>query len=114
MEIKAVTVNHNTSAYTELMLRSLFAHHSGLDLSLTIYDNASEDDLAPLKAYARRQGVPVVPSGFTTRTANNSHGEILRRFVLEHPDCTHYLFARLWTWSSLNRAQSTRCWSSWG
>jgi hypothetical protein len=33
-----------------------------------------------------------VPSGFTTTTKHNSHGEILSRFVLEHPECTHYLF----------------------
>lgn len=91
--IEAVSVNHNTSPYMELMLRSLFARHApDLDLAVTIFDNASEDDAAGLRAYAARRGVPIVPSGFTTRSRNNSHGEILRRFVLEHPDCTHYLF----------------------
>jgi GT2 family glycosyltransferase len=91
--IEAATVNHNTSSYAELMLRSLFATHSpDLDLSVTVFDNASEDDAAGLRAYAEEMGVPIVQSGFTTQTQNNSHGEILRRFVLEHPDCTHYLF----------------------
>jgi GT2 family glycosyltransferase len=91
--IEAVSVNHNTSAYMELMLRSLFAcHPAGLPLSLTIYDNASQDDRTGLATYSAERGVPLVPSGFNTEEGNNSHGEILRRFVLTHPDCTHYLF----------------------
>jgi hypothetical protein len=91
--IEAATVNHNTSSYVELMLRSLFARHSpDLELSIMVFDNASEDDTTGLCAYAEKMGVPIVQSGLTTQTQNNSHGEILRRFVLEHPDCTHYLF----------------------
>lgn len=91
--IEAVSVNHNTSLYMELMLRSLFARHSpDLDLSVTVFDNTSEDDRIGLRMYAEKVGVPIVQSGFTTKTQNNSHGEILRRFVLECPDCTHYLF----------------------
>lgn len=93
--IAAVSVNHDTSLYMELMLRSLFATHAAagdLGLSLTVLDNASVDDSAPLRAYAAGVGVPVLPSGFTTHTKHNSHGEILRRFVLDRPDATHYLF----------------------
>jgi hypothetical protein len=90
--IEAATVNHNTSLYVELMLRSLFARHSDLELSITVFDNVSEDDTAGLCVYAEEMGVSIVQSGFTTDTQNNSHGEILRRFVLEHPNCTHYLF----------------------
>lgn len=91
--IEAVTVNHNTSSYMELMLRSLFARHPpGLNLSLTVFDNASVDDMTELHAYAGRVGLPIVQSGFTTQSQHNSHGQILRRFVLGHPDCTHYLF----------------------
>jgi hypothetical protein len=91
--IEAATVNHNTSSYVELMLRSLFARHSSdLDVSITVFDNASEDDMGGLRAYAEEMGVPIVQTGLTTETENNSHGEILRRFVLEHRDCTHYLF----------------------
>jgi hypothetical protein len=93
--IAAVTVNHNTSLYAELMLRSLFATHPPLEqmgLSLTVLDNASEDDTTALRAFAAEVGVPVVASGFTTHTKHNSHGEILRRFVLDHPEATHYLF----------------------
>jgi hypothetical protein len=91
--IEAVTINHNTSRYMELMLRSLFAHHqSELNLSLTVLDNASTDDLSELKAYVKSKGLSVKQTGFTTNTKNNSHGEILGKFVLDHPDCTHYLF----------------------
>jgi hypothetical protein len=91
--IEAVTVNHNTSLYCELMLRSFFAHHPHeQNLSLTVFDNASIDDMSSLIAYAESKGVPILQSGFTTKTQNNSHGEILRRLVLEHPNCTYYLF----------------------
>jgi hypothetical protein len=92
-QIEAVTVNHNTSLYMELMLRSLAAHHQpDVGLKVTVVDNASVDDLDGLQAYAKRQEIPIVSSGFTTTTKHNSHGEILSRFVLEHPECTHYLF----------------------
>jgi len=91
--IEAVTVNHNTSLYTELMLRSLFAKHSAsLDLSFTVVDNASEDRLSALRNLAEQFGVALVQSGFSTQTAGNSHGEILSRFVHHHPDCSYYLF----------------------
>ena len=91
--IAAVSVNHNTSAYMELMLRSLFAcHPAGLSLSLTIFDNDSTDDMRGLREYAAKKDVPIVPSGFSLTTAHNSHGDILRRFVLDNPDCSHYLF----------------------
>ena len=92
-QIEAISVNHNTSAYMELMLRSLFARHpAGLNLSVTVLDNTSQDDMASLSAYAARKQVQLLPSGFTAATMNNSHGEVLRRFVLDRPSCTHYLF----------------------
>lgn len=92
-QIAAVTVNHNTSAYMELMLRSFFAcHPTGLSVSLTVFDNGSTDESGELRRYAQRMNVPILPSGFPLTTAHNSHGEILRRFVLDQPDCTHYLF----------------------
>jgi hypothetical protein len=91
--IAAVSVNHNTSAYMELTLRSLFARHStNLSLDLTVFDNASTDDMGELRTYAAKMHVPIIPSGFSLTTEHNSHGDILRRFVLEHPNCTHYLF----------------------
>src|SRR5829696_4381396 len=45
-----------------------------------------------LKAFVQSRGLCIAQTGFTTNTKNNSHGEILRNFVLNHPNCTHYLF----------------------
>jgi len=91
--IQAAVVNHNTSAFTELMLRSLYAMHASLpNFSLQVFDNNSTDDLAPLRAFAGQVGVPVVPSGFSIDTQNNSHGDVLRSFVFANPDCDFYLF----------------------
>lgn len=91
--VQAVVVNHNTSKYTELMLRSLFAHHSNPpDFAITILDNGSQDDTRALENYAGEKGAIFRPSGFELKTAFNSHGEILRRFVLGHADCVYYLF----------------------
>jgi len=86
MSIHAVAVNHNTTAYTELLLRSLFAQNPDVPLSVTVFDNDSNDGaeaMRALRTFARRMDMPVLPSGFTTRTANTSHGEILRRFTLD-------------------------------
>ena len=91
--IEAVVVNHNTSAYTELMLRSLIQHHpQRKNLALTVYDNDSQDGSQALQEFARSEGMTWQGSGFPIGTVNNSHGDVLRRFVIEHPDCTHYLF----------------------
>lgn len=91
--IAAVVVNHNTSLFTELLLRSLFATHPNLpNLHLTVLDNASTDDTAALFDYAQKRGVTVRQSGFTTATRNNSHGEALANFVRQQPDCDYYLF----------------------
>jgi hypothetical protein len=38
-----------------------------------------------LRSYAAQQQILSVPSDFSLNTHNNSHGEILRRFVLDHP-----------------------------
>jgi len=91
--IEAVSVNHNTSRYMELMLRSLFAQHSvGLSLAVRVFDNASTDGTDELVRYADSVGVPVIESGWPLDTHGNSHGDVLRRFVLDRPDCSHYLF----------------------
>ncbi len=88
--IEAVSVNHNTSRYMELMLRSLFAQHSvGLSLAVRVFDNASTDGTDELVRYADSVGVPVIESGWPLDTHGNSHGDVLRRFVLDRPDCSH-------------------------
>lgn len=91
--IQVVTVNHNTSSYAELLLRSLYARHSApLNLALTVIDNASTDDMTSLRAFLAEKQIPLRQSGVDTTTKLNSHGEILQRFVRDHPDCDYYLF----------------------
>jgi hypothetical protein len=75
------------------MLRSLYARHPGeLDISVTVYDNESQDDRCALEAFAAARGIPILPSGFDTRTKWNSHGEVLSRFAREHPESQFLLF----------------------
>lgn len=91
--IQAAVVNHNTSAYTELMLRSLFATHPDLpSQNVRVFDNQSTDDMSGMLAFTAQAGVPVQPSGFSLDTVNNSHGDIMRTFVLDTPRCDYYLF----------------------
>ena len=104
--IRAVVVNHNTSLYTELVLRSFFAMHDpDLDVSITVMDNASRDDTTDLEVYATGKEIPIAQSGFSvadesdTRGVHgenvhgvNSHGEVLSRFVLQNQKCKYYLF----------------------
>ena len=94
MSIAAVLVNHNTSAFAELAIRSLFVQNPSLELALTVYDNGSTDDRTGMLAAADAYGAHVLQSGFPITTPGNSHGEILSRFVLdpenEHVD--HFLF----------------------
>lgn len=90
--IEAVVVNHNTSLFTEVCLRSLFAvHPADLDLAVTVMDNDSQDDTSDLRAYTAEQRIPFLPSGFTLDATNNTHGEILRSFILSHPSPAYYL-----------------------
>lgn len=83
MIIDAVLVNHNTSAFAELAIRSLFVQHPDLNVTLTVYDNGSTDDRGGMLAAAEAYGAQVVQSGFPIATHGNSHGEVLRRFVLD-------------------------------
>lgn len=94
MTIHAVVVNHNTSVWTELLVRSLFAANPGQSIDLTIMDNASTDDMTGLTVAAAQYQVPILQSGFTTQTMNNSHGEVLRTFVLaqERALASQFLF----------------------
>ena len=64
-------------------------------LSVTVLDNSSRDseDMKELSAFAQEQNIPIIQSGLDTHPSHvNTHGEILREFVLSHTDCTHYLF----------------------
>ncbi len=90
--VRVVLVNHNTSMYAELALRSLLAHNADLDFDVTLIDNASEDDTTPLFVWAEDQGIPVKQSGFTTSEPGNTHGEVIGRFVLESRPTDTFLF----------------------
>ncbi|HVE91605.1 MAG TPA: glycosyltransferase family A protein [Actinomycetota bacterium] len=93
--IEAVVVNHNTSLFTLLALHSLHhlqPDHAGL-LRLTVVDNASDDDDAgSLKRYCQERGIEFAQSGFGPGGRINSHGDLLRRYVLDHPAPDFYLF----------------------
>ena len=93
--IYAVTVNHNTSPFVELMLRTLF-HTNDLgdvDLQLFVLDNDSHDEgLHQLQAYLARRDIPLIPSGFDSSFAPEKHAAAYDRFVAQHDGCSHYLF----------------------
>lgn len=91
MRICAITVNHGTSAYAELLLESLFHHHPRRnDLTVVLLDNSSTeiDRVARFAAV----GVEVLQTGYTTEHTLTTHGEILRDAVLARPDYDAYLF----------------------
>jgi hypothetical protein len=91
--IEAVVVNHNSSIFTELMLRSLFATHKPEPgISITIMDNNSTDNMDILKNYADGKEISIIRSGYSIDSSINTHGEILRQFVLTRPNCKYYLF----------------------
>jgi hypothetical protein len=93
--IYAVTVNHNTSPFVELMLRSLFHTNDldDIDLQLFVLDNDSHDEgLNQLKAYLARQGIPLIPTGFDSSFAPEKHPAAFDRFVAQRDGCSHYLF----------------------
>ena len=90
--ITAISVNHNTSAYMELMLRSFDAMHPESPISTWIlYDNQSTDDIQQLHDYATHRGTPLTQSGYSLTTAYNSHGLLLQRGALAHPTSDFYL-----------------------
>ncbi len=93
--IQAVTVNHNTSHFVELLVRTLVltSDLSTLDLQMTVLDNASDDEhVITLTSYLDTQHITVTQTGFDTSVAVEKHGIALESFVQHHPACTHYLF----------------------
>jgi hypothetical protein len=92
MRVQVLTVNHGTTAYAELFLRSLLAHHRDhSDLSVLVLDNDSGD--VHRLDWAKRFGVRIRASGYRADASVNTHGEVLRDAVLAEPDCDAYLFA---------------------
>jgi len=92
MTITAICVNHNTSAYMELMLRSYDSLHApNVVTHWALYDNASHDDTTALTAYAHQRGTPISQSGYSIESAFNSHGHVLRQGVQAYPDSAYYV-----------------------
>lgn len=96
--VEACIVNHNSSEFTELALRTLVATHDrrirGGELRITVLDNHSTDDgLADLRAAAQDLAVAWELSPWpAAESAVNSHGDVLRAFALAHEDASHLWF----------------------
>jgi hypothetical protein len=93
--IYGVTVNHNTSHFVELMLRTLFFTNTldSIDFQMFVLDNSSEDKyLGQLKTYLADHRIPLIQTGFDSSLAPEKHGAAFDNFVKEYDDCTHYLF----------------------
>jgi len=93
--IYGVTVNHNTSHFVELMLRSLFFTNAlnSIDFHMFVLDNNSDDEyLDQLEAYLTNQRIPLIQTGFDNSLAPEKHGAAFDNFVEEYDDCTHFLF----------------------
>jgi GT2 family glycosyltransferase len=94
--VHAAIVNHNTSRFSELALRSLVASQTEghADLTVTVLDNASTD--AGLGAL--EEAAAAVGAGFertrwpAASTTVNTHGDVLRDFVLARPESEYFLF----------------------
>lgn len=96
--VAACIVNHNTSPFAELALRSLCVTHdervrSGA-LVVAVLDNGSHDDgVVELQAAADQLGATFEPTRWPASAGGPiSHGDALRHFVLTHPTASHYLF----------------------
>ena len=94
-QIYAVTVNQNTSHFTELMLRTLFLKNDlqGIEFRITVLDNHSDDEsLESLRAYLTQREITLRQTGLDTSVAPEKHGTVFARFIQEEQDCSHYLF----------------------
>ena len=89
MDILAISVNHGTTAYVDLMITTLLEVDRSAGVELLVLDNGS-DDLAQLD-WAVERGVTIESSGYGTERSVTTHGEILRDAVLAHPEPTAYL-----------------------
>lgn len=91
MRVQVVSVNHGTTRYAELLLRSLLAHHRDRsELAVLLLDNGS-GELERLE-WAKAFGVEVRASGYSLDAPVTTHGELLRGAVRATPECDAYLF----------------------
>lgn len=90
MTVLALSVNHRSTAYMDLMLRSLITRHQQRDeLQIVVLDSASPD--LDLLSWTGDYGITIEPTGYGTNVPLNTHGEILRDAILKRPDADEYL-----------------------
>jgi len=96
--IEACVINTNNSQFAELAARSLIATHAAAykaaDLRLTLLDNHSTDKgLDDLRAGTTELGVIFEQTRWPIASAStNTHGDVLRDFVISRRDADYYLF----------------------
>jgi hypothetical protein len=93
--VSAAIVNHNTSSLAEIALRSLrwAADRSGTAVNLSIVDNHSTDDTRALRSAVEECGAGWESSRWPVGGSTlNTHGDVLRDFVLARPDADGFLF----------------------
>jgi hypothetical protein len=93
--VEAVIVNHNTSRFAEIALRSLSlaADRSGPGLRVTVVDNHSIDETRYLRAAVDELGAGWETSRWPAgRHTVNTHGDVLRDFVLSRAGAAGFLF----------------------
>ena len=93
--VEAVIVNHNTSLFSTLALRSLAASAPvSCDMRITVMDNHSDDaDVDDLRSAVDQVGSAFVRSRWPAATGDvNTHGDVLRDLVLSHSAADYFLF----------------------
>lgn len=101
IRIAGAIVNHNTSHFTELLLRTLMLTHQqpSFQLDITVLDNGSDDEHLPaLRSYLATQQIPCIQTGFDTAVDFAKHGAALAAFVAQRSDCSYYLCMDADTW----------------
>ena len=89
MDLLAISVNHGTTPYMDLMIRTLL-DVDRTPVRLLVLDNGADD--LPTLDWAVARGVTVRSSGYSIRGGGvTTHGEILRAAILAHPDPEAYL-----------------------
>lgn len=92
MKIRVISVNHHMAEYLELMLLSLLYHHTIDDnTDVVVMDNDS-GDLERLE-WTQQYSIEIRQSGYKLDMPVDTHGEVLRKAILEYPDCDAYLIA---------------------
>jgi len=89
MSILGISVNHGTTAYMDLMLRTLLDVDGADGVEVLVLDNDADD--LELLGWAVERGVTIRPSGYGQTRSVTTHGEILREAILARPEPEAYL-----------------------